>query len=127
MLFSYKLRRVLRKAMTVGERVFRRSGILQELTYHVAETLGDVYPEIRKNLKQVRDSRVIANGHPIGIIDSISIINSNGPFVPEIDRQKRGKFNGMQRHRVNVQLSRLFLRATERLGFVEVCDKFVQN
>lgn len=40
--------------MTVGEEVFRKNDILRELTNHVAESLGDVYPEIPKNLQQVK-------------------------------------------------------------------------
>ncbi|XP_043276109.1 alanine--tRNA ligase, mitochondrial isoform X2 [Venturia canescens] len=52
--YNPKLRKVLRKAITVGEDIFHRSDILCELTHHVAENLGDVYPEISKNLPQIQ-------------------------------------------------------------------------
>lgn len=51
---NHKLRKVLRKALDVGEKVFRQSGLLNELCFRVADSLGDVYPELQKNLKQVQ-------------------------------------------------------------------------
>ncbi|XP_012275682.1 alanine--tRNA ligase, mitochondrial isoform X2 [Orussus abietinus] len=51
---NYKLRKVLRKALDVSENVFKQDGLLLELTFHIAEILGDVYPEIRKNLTMVQ-------------------------------------------------------------------------
>lgn len=50
---NYKLRRVLRKATSVGIEIFHCDSLLHELSYHVAENLGDVYPEIKKNITQV--------------------------------------------------------------------------
>jgi alanyl-tRNA synthetase len=51
---SYKLRRVMRKAMLVSQQKFGvKSGLVTELTNHVADSLGEVYPEIRNRLKQV--------------------------------------------------------------------------
>jgi alanyl-tRNA synthetase len=51
---SYKLRRVMRKAMLVSQQKFGvESGLLTELTNCVADSLGEVYPEIRNRLKQV--------------------------------------------------------------------------
>lgn len=51
--FSPKLRKVLRNAIDIGEKVFRKPGIISELAYHVADNLGVVYPELHTNLKQV--------------------------------------------------------------------------
>ncbi|XP_046617355.1 alanine--tRNA ligase, mitochondrial isoform X1 [Neodiprion virginianus] len=51
---NHKLRKVLRKAVDVGEKVFQQSGLLHELSFRVADNLGNVYPEIQKNLKQVQ-------------------------------------------------------------------------
>lgn len=52
-LFRPKLRRVLRNAIEVGERIFRKTGIVGELAYSVADNLGIAYPELHRNLKQV--------------------------------------------------------------------------
>lgn len=49
-----KLRKMIRKSIDVGEKVFKKEGILSELTYVVVENLGDTYPELQKNLKQVQ-------------------------------------------------------------------------
>lgn len=51
---NHKLRRIIRKAIDLGESVFQTNGILSELTYTVADNLGDVYPELQNNLKQVQ-------------------------------------------------------------------------
>ena len=52
---SYKLRRVMRKAMLLSQQKFGvECGLLTELTNYVADSLGEVYPEIRNRLKQVR-------------------------------------------------------------------------
>ncbi|XP_069702820.1 alanine--tRNA ligase, mitochondrial isoform X2 [Periplaneta americana] len=52
---NYKLRRIMRKAMLVSQQKFGvESGLVTELTNHVAESLGDVYPEIRSRLKQIQ-------------------------------------------------------------------------
>ncbi|XP_046979671.1 alanine--tRNA ligase, mitochondrial isoform X1 [Schistocerca americana] len=52
---NLKLRRVIRKAIHVGERYFHaRKSLLSELSNYVAETLADAYPEIPSNLKQVQ-------------------------------------------------------------------------
>jgi alanyl-tRNA synthetase len=51
---SYKLRRVMRKGMLVSQQKFGvESGLVTELTNYVADSLGEVYPEIRNRLKQV--------------------------------------------------------------------------
>lgn len=52
--FSPKLRRVLRNAIDVGEKIFKKSNIISELACHVANNLGVAYPELRNNLKQVK-------------------------------------------------------------------------
>lgn len=52
--FSQKLRRVLRKALDVSEKTFRKTDLLNELSFRVAEMLGETYPELHRNLKQVR-------------------------------------------------------------------------
>ncbi|XP_076243209.1 alanine--tRNA ligase, mitochondrial isoform X2 [Calliopsis andreniformis] len=52
---SNKLRKIIRKVIDVGERVFRKEGLLTELSYTVADNLGDVYPELQKNLKKVQN------------------------------------------------------------------------
>ncbi|XP_036145275.1 alanine--tRNA ligase, mitochondrial isoform X2 [Monomorium pharaonis] len=49
-----KLRKVLRKAIDVGEKVFRKRGIVSELAYSVIDNLGIAYPELHTNLKQVQ-------------------------------------------------------------------------
>ncbi|XP_015109052.1 alanine--tRNA ligase, mitochondrial [Diachasma alloeum] len=51
---NHKLRRVIRKSINVGTDVFRREKLLSEVCCHVAETLGDVYPEVSKSLKKVQ-------------------------------------------------------------------------
>lgn len=52
--FSPKLRKVLRNAINIGEKVFRKPGIISELVYNVADNLGVAYPELHTNLKQVK-------------------------------------------------------------------------
>ncbi|XP_031846952.1 alanine--tRNA ligase, mitochondrial isoform X3 [Nomia melanderi] len=49
-----KLRKIIRKAIDIGEKVFKKEKILSELSYTVAENLGDVYPELQTNLKKVQ-------------------------------------------------------------------------
>ncbi|KYN36791.1 Alanyl-tRNA synthetase, mitochondrial [Trachymyrmex septentrionalis] len=49
-----KLRKILRHAMDVGEKIFRKSGIVSELACNVADNLGVTYPELHTNLKQVQ-------------------------------------------------------------------------
>ncbi|XP_053987093.1 alanine--tRNA ligase, mitochondrial isoform X1 [Hylaeus volcanicus] len=49
-----KLRRIIRKAIDIGEKTFKKQGILSELSYVVADNLGDVYPELQNNLKKVQ-------------------------------------------------------------------------
>ncbi|XP_026673811.1 alanine--tRNA ligase, mitochondrial isoform X3 [Ceratina calcarata] len=51
---SNKLRRIIRKSIDIGEKVFKKQGIIPELSYVVAETLGDAYPELETNLKKVQ-------------------------------------------------------------------------
>lgn len=54
MLFrSPKLRRILRSAIDVGEKIFKKTGIVAKLTCDVTDNLGEAYPELRYNLKQV--------------------------------------------------------------------------
>nr|XP_012216572.1 PREDICTED: alanine--tRNA ligase, mitochondrial [Linepithema humile] len=49
-----KLRRVLRSAIDIGEKIFRKSGIVAKLTCNVTDNLGEAYPELYNNLKQVQ-------------------------------------------------------------------------
>lgn len=49
-----KLRRILRTAIEIEEKIFRKPGIITELTGCVADNLGVIYPELHKNLKQVK-------------------------------------------------------------------------
>ncbi|XP_077269962.1 alanine--tRNA ligase, mitochondrial [Temnothorax americanus] len=49
-----KLRRVLRNAIDVGEKVFKKPGIISELACNVADNLGVAYPELHTNLKQIQ-------------------------------------------------------------------------
>lgn len=51
---SHKLRRVMRRAITIGSETFRKDGILPEVCNYVAETLAEVYPDISDNLKRIR-------------------------------------------------------------------------
>ncbi|XP_014470632.1 PREDICTED: alanine--tRNA ligase, mitochondrial isoform X1 [Dinoponera quadriceps] len=48
-----KLRRVLRNAIDIGEKIFRKTDILAELVRHVADNLGEAHEELHNNLKQV--------------------------------------------------------------------------
>lgn len=52
-MFSQKLRRILRKGIDVSENIFKKKDLLYELTYTVVDVLGDAYPELQNNLKQV--------------------------------------------------------------------------
>ncbi|XP_076161952.1 alanine--tRNA ligase, mitochondrial isoform X2 [Ptiloglossa arizonensis] len=49
-----KLRRIIRKAIAVSEKTFKKEGMLLELSNAVADNLGDVYPELQNNLKKVQ-------------------------------------------------------------------------
>lgn len=49
-----KLRRILRNAIDVGEKIFKKPGIVTELAWTVADNLSAVYPELHNNLKQVK-------------------------------------------------------------------------
>ncbi|XP_015593600.1 alanine--tRNA ligase, mitochondrial [Cephus cinctus] len=51
---NHKLRRILRKAIDVSNKTFKKNGLLRELTFHVANGLGDTYPELQKNLLKVQ-------------------------------------------------------------------------
>lgn len=50
---SQKLRRVLRKAITVSENIFRNDKLLHHLVPVVAESLGSAYPEIHNKQKDI--------------------------------------------------------------------------
>ncbi|XP_014606289.1 PREDICTED: alanine--tRNA ligase, mitochondrial-like isoform X1 [Polistes canadensis] len=50
---NQKLRRILRKSIDMSENIFKKKGLLFELTYTVVDILGDAYPELQNNLKQV--------------------------------------------------------------------------
>jgi len=52
--FSPKLRKVLRNAIEIGEKVFRKPGIVSELACSVADNLSVAYSELHTNLKQVK-------------------------------------------------------------------------
>lgn len=55
--FSHKLRRVMRRAITIGEEQFgfkREDESLCRLTQVVAETLSDAYPELSDQLERIR-------------------------------------------------------------------------
>ncbi|XP_072755160.1 alanine--tRNA ligase, mitochondrial [Anoplolepis gracilipes] len=51
---NHKLRRILRNAIDVGEKIFKKPGIVAELACTVADNLGAAYPELQNNLKQVQ-------------------------------------------------------------------------
>ncbi|CAK9813637.1 Alanine--tRNA ligase, mitochondrial [Anthophora plagiata] len=51
---SNKLRKIIRKSVDVSENVFKKQGLLLELSYIVAESLGDTYPELHDNLGKVQ-------------------------------------------------------------------------
>ncbi|KAJ8673583.1 hypothetical protein QAD02_004845 [Eretmocerus hayati] len=51
---NHKLRRILRKAIDVGEEIFKKNKLLSELTNHVAEIYADTYPEVQKNLSKIQ-------------------------------------------------------------------------
>ncbi|CAH1117075.1 unnamed protein product [Phaedon cochleariae] len=50
---NQKLRRVLRKVFLLSETVFKKEGLLRELSNYVVENLGPVYPELEKNISKV--------------------------------------------------------------------------
>uniref|UniRef100_A0A6P7GF48 Alanine--tRNA ligase, mitochondrial-like n=1 Tax=Diabrotica virgifera virgifera TaxID=50390 RepID=A0A6P7GF48_DIAVI len=51
---NQKLRRIMRKVFLLSETVFKKEvGLLRELTNHVVDKLGSVYPELEKNISQV--------------------------------------------------------------------------
>ncbi|XP_066152108.1 alanine--tRNA ligase, mitochondrial isoform X1 [Euwallacea fornicatus] len=51
---NQKLRRILRKCFILCENVFgKERGLVKELTNYVVENLGDVYPEMEKNISQI--------------------------------------------------------------------------
>ncbi|XP_034482126.1 alanine--tRNA ligase, mitochondrial [Drosophila innubila] len=50
---NQKLRRVLRKALSISEQVFARDDLLKQLVPIVAETLGEAYPEISSKQQSV--------------------------------------------------------------------------
>ncbi|XP_033228068.1 alanine--tRNA ligase, mitochondrial [Belonocnema kinseyi] len=52
---NQKLRRVLRRALDVSEKTFRKTDLVNELSFRVAEMLGETYPELHRNLKQVQN------------------------------------------------------------------------
>jgi len=54
LIFRPKLRKILRNAINIEEKIFRKTGIIAELTGHVVDNLGIVYPELYSNLKQVK-------------------------------------------------------------------------
>ncbi|XP_023245739.1 alanine--tRNA ligase, mitochondrial isoform X2 [Copidosoma floridanum] len=51
---NHKLRRILRKAIDISENTFKTNKLLPELTDCIAETLGEAYPEIPKNLSKIK-------------------------------------------------------------------------
>lgn len=50
----HKLRKILRNAIDVGEKIFKKPGIVTELACTVVDNLGAAYPELHTNLKQVQ-------------------------------------------------------------------------
>lgn len=53
---NQKLRRILRKCLHLSETVFKNEyKLLNDLSYGVAENLGEFFPEIHKNMKQIQD------------------------------------------------------------------------
>lgn len=51
--FSQKLRKILRKCLFLCETTFKNENLLKELSLSVAQKLGDIYPELHKNINQV--------------------------------------------------------------------------
>lgn len=56
--FSNKLKKIIRKSIDVGEKVFKKERILSELSYIVVETLGNIYPELQNNIKKVLYNKI---------------------------------------------------------------------
>lgn len=52
---NQKLRRILRKALSISEQVFTNENLLSQLVPIVAETLGEAYPEIAAKQQSVID------------------------------------------------------------------------
>ncbi|XP_060519599.1 alanine--tRNA ligase, mitochondrial isoform X2 [Cylas formicarius] len=51
---NHKLRRILRKCFYLSETVFKKDkGLTKELSNYVVENLGQVYPEIERNVDQI--------------------------------------------------------------------------
>lgn len=86
---SHKLRRVIRKSISLSERSFFHSNLLPELACVVAESMGNTYPEMSRNLGQIQ--QIIRNEQELfrSLLASSSselkeILNSN-PTLEEND------------------------------------------
>ncbi|XP_062550064.1 alanine--tRNA ligase, mitochondrial isoform X2 [Armigeres subalbatus] len=51
---NHKLRRLLRRSLSLSDRIFSSPTLLQELVPVVVEILGDTYPEMHKNLQKTQ-------------------------------------------------------------------------
>ncbi|OAD57518.1 Alanine--tRNA ligase, mitochondrial [Eufriesea mexicana] len=61
---SNKLRKIIRRSIDVGQNVFKKQRILNELSYIVVESLGDVYPELQYNHTSGKQWRQIIEIYP---------------------------------------------------------------
>lgn len=87
---NLKLRRVIRKAIRVGERSFcGQKSLLRELTNYVAEILSDTYPEISNQLKQVQliiehEEQLLANLESNAAVEWKKIVTAK-PHLTSLD------------------------------------------
>ncbi|CAB0031669.1 unnamed protein product [Trichogramma brassicae] len=85
---SHKLRRILRKAIDISEDVFKNSSLLSELTNHVADNLGDFYPEIHQNLNKIQyiikyEEQVMKSARQAALKNWKKVVN-NRPELSEV-------------------------------------------
>ncbi|KAL7297401.1 hypothetical protein TKK_0009782 [Trichogramma kaykai] len=85
---NHKLRRILRKAIDISEDVFKNSSLLSELTNHVADNLGDFYPEIHQNLNKIQyiikyEEQVMKSARQAALKNWKKVVN-NRPELSEV-------------------------------------------
>ncbi|XP_031619988.1 alanine--tRNA ligase, mitochondrial isoform X2 [Contarinia nasturtii] len=61
---NYRLRKILRRTMNICETVFKNENLIQTaILPEIVKTLGPVYPELTKNLKNIRETITYENEH----------------------------------------------------------------
>lgn len=86
-IISPKLRRVLRKSLSISSKTFTHKKLLHEIVPIVVEILGDTYPEMQRNLSQI--FQII--DHEDGLLQSL--LKNNSSELGKILEQNPG-FDG---------------------------------